>query len=336
MQNNVLIIAEAGVNHNGSIQIAKDLIDAATNAGADIVKFQTFKAEKLVTPYAVKANYQFDNQNELDNTQKSMLEKLELTDDMHRELIQYSELKGIKFCSTAFDIESLDFLVKLGVEIIKIPSGEITNFPFLKHVSKLNRPVVMSTGMSTLGEIESALNILEVNGLDKSKISLLHCNSDYPTPMIDVNLNAIKSMNIAFGLPVGYSDHTLGIEVPIAAVALGATIIEKHLTLDKSFEGPDHKVSLDPFEFKNMVNSIRNIEIALGDGIKRNTASESKNKSNVRKSIVALCNIKKGEMFSEKNLTTKRPGTGITPMQWDNIIGTISKRDFIKNELIEI
>lgn len=331
--NNVFIIAEAGVNHNGDLNIAKKLIDKASESGVDAIKFQSFKAENLVTKNAQKAQYQKESTSNQEN-QFEMLHKLELSYRDHKELIKYCEYKGIMFLSSAFDLESIDLLNDLNIEIFKIPSGEITNLPYLKKIGLLNKKTILSTGMSTLGEVESALKILKENG--SNDITVLHCNTEYPTPMEDINLNAMNTMKNAFKVEVGYSDHTLGIEIPIAAVALGATVIEKHFTLDKSMDGPDHKASLEPDELKLMVKSIRNIERALGHGIKKPTDSELKNKDMARKSIVANMDIKKGEVLSENNLYVKRPGTGISPIRWYEIIGRVAKRDFKEDELIEI
>lgn len=331
--NKVFIIAEAGVNHNGSIELAKKLIDKASEAGADAVKFQSFKAEKLVTKNAKKAEYQEETTGDEEN-QFEMIKKLELDYEKHRELIKYCDEKNIIFLSSPFDLESIDLLSNLGLEIFKIPSGEITNLPYLRKVGSLNKKVILSTGMSTLGDIENALKILRSNGTND--ITVLHCNTEYPTPIIDVNLNAMNTIRDAFKVKVGYSDHTLGIEVPIAAVALGAIVIEKHFTLDKAMEGPDHRASLEPDELKEMVRCIRNIEQALGDGVKKLTESESKNINIARKSIVASRDIIKGDVFTEENLAIKRPGDGISPMRWDEIIGRMSKRDFREDELIEL
>jgi N,N'-diacetyllegionaminate synthase len=330
-----LIIAEAGVNHNGDLKLAKQLIDVAAEAGADLVKFQTFNASRLVTRTAKKADYQTQNTNNKES-QYEMLHKLELTTEMHHELIRYCAAHSIGFCSTGFDIESVDFLMELGQELIKIPSGEITNLPYLRHIGGLGKTVIFSTGMATLSDIEVAIEVLEQAGTPRSKMTVLHCTTEYPTPMTEVNLHAMQSIHTAFGVSVGYSDHTAGIEVAIAAVALGASVIEKHFTLDRNLPGPDHKASLEPEELKAMVASIRNIEIALGDGIKRLTPSESKNKPIARKSLVALKDIKKGEVFSYGNITTKRPGTGISPMRWDEIIGRTAHRDFLEDELIDL
>ena len=330
-----LIIAEAGVNHNGDLGIAKRLIDVAAEAGADLVKFQTFNADRLTTKYANKAEYQ-DKTTDENESQLEMLRRLELTYDMHKELIAYCEQCGIGFFSTGFDIKSIKLLVELGLKLFKIPSGEITNLPYLRHIASYGKPVIISTGMSTLNEIEAALKVLMKNGLKREKITVLHCNTEYPTPMCDVNLNAMCSIRDEFGVEVGYSDHTQGIEVAIAAVALGATVIEKHFTLDRQLPGPDQKASLEPNELKEMVKSIRNIEQAFGDGIKRPSPSEIKNISVARKSLVAVSNICKGDIFTEDNLGVKRPGTGISPMQWDEVIGKVALRNFSIDELIEI
>lgn len=330
-----LIVAEAGVNHNGDTHLAKNLVEIAASAGADVVKFQTFSANRLVTQRARKADYQV-KKTEQDESQYNMLRRLELTISMHEELIAYCKQCGINFCSTGFDEQSIDFLVGLGIDFIKVPSGEITNLPYLRHVGAINKPVILSTGMATLGEVESALEVFEMAGMCRNRIIVLHCNTEYPTPMADVNLRAMKSIADALGVAVGYSDHTLGIEVPIAAVAMGACLIEKHFTLDRSLPGPDHKASLEPSELKAMVSSIRNIEQAMGDGIKRPTSSEIKNRSVVRKSLVAARDINTGELFSPENITTKRPATGISPMRWDEIIGTKAKRNFLINEIITL
>lgn len=330
-----LIIAEAGVNHNGDLKLAKQLIDAAAEAGADLVKFQSFNASRLVTRSAKKADYQNRNTNSKES-QYEMLRKLELSTEMHRELITHCGTSGVGFFSTAFDIESIDFLESLGQDRFKVPSGELTNLPYLRHIGRLGKSVILSTGMATMGEIESAVDILEKAGTQRIDITVLHCTTEYPTPMTEVNLRAMQSIHLAFGVKVGYSDHTSGIEVSIAAVALGATVIEKHFTLDRNLPGPDHKASLEPKKLKDMVAAIRNIEVALGDGIKRLTPSETKNKPVARKSLVALQNIKKGEVFDDGNITTKRPGTGISPMCWDEIIGRTAHRDFSADELIDL
>jgi N,N'-diacetyllegionaminate synthase len=334
MMKKTLIIAEAGVNHNGDINLAKKLIDVAAKAGVDYVKFQTFKADKLVNKSAKKASYQKNNTGNNDS-QYEMLKKLELTHKNHHLLIDYCQQKHIKFLSTAFDFDSIEFL-KDKIDFYKIPSGEITNLPYLEKVAKLNLDIVMSTGMATMKEVKDALTILVNNGISKDRITILHCNTEYPTPMEDVNLNAMLSIKKKLGVKIGYSDHTLGIEVPIAAVALGATVIEKHFTLDKTMEGPDHKASLEPNELIAMVKGIRNIEKAMGNGVKTPSKSEQKNMAIARKSIVASGNIKKGEQLTEQNTTVKRPGNGISPMKWHEVIGTIAIRDFKEDELIEL
>ena len=331
-----LIIAEAGVNHNGDIAKAKALIDKGAEAGVDYVKFQTFKAGNLVTKQAKRAAYQDKNTQDNDS-QYEMLKKLELSQAVHQELIDYCAQKGVQFLSTGFDFESLEFLAGLGITIAKIPSGEITNLPYLRKVATLFPEVILSTGMATITEIKDAVKVLTDNGVSKDKITVLHCNTEYPTPMEDVNLKAMLHIQRELGIPVGYSDHTLGIEVPIAAVALGATVIEKHFTLDKTLPGPDHKASLEPEELKAMVMAIRNIEKAIGgSGLKEVSKSEAKNKPIARKSIVATKAIKKGDLFSAENLTVKRPGTGISPMQWDEVIGKTAKKDFEEDDLIEL
>lgn len=331
----VLIIAEAGVNHNGDIDIAKKLIDVAAESGADIVKFQTFKSENCVSKNAQKAEYQLQTTNKQES-QLDMIKKLELDLETHNILISYCKQKNIEFLSTPFDLESVDLLHNLGLKIFKIPSGEITNLPYLRKISKYNKQVILSTGMANLGEIESAIAVLVDSGTKRENITLLQCNTEYPTPFTDVNLKAMKSLKKAFRLPVGYSDHTPGIAIPLAAVGMGAKVIEKHFTLDKNMEGPDHKASLEPCELKAMVQGIREIELALGDGIKQTSASEAKNKPIARKSIVANCAIKKGEILSESNLYTKRPAGGISPMEWDKVIGTKAIRDFEPDEMIEL
>ena len=329
-----LIIAEAGVNHNGSIELAKQLIDAAADAGGDYVKFQTFKTENLVSKSAKMADYQKRNMGDGYSTQYSMLKKLELSSEQHSELISYCRKKGIKFFSTAFDLDSIDFLASLKLGLWKIPSGEITNYPYIRKVAGYNEPVILSTGMSTSDEIKDAISVLTKFGLLQEQITVLHCNTEYPTPMCDVNLNAMLAIGEDFGVNVGYSDHTQGIEVSIAAVALGATVIEKHFTLDRTMTGPDHKASLEPQELKAMVTAIRNIESALGSAEKVVSASESKNRWVARKSIVAAKAIKKGELFTESNITVKRPGNGISPMKWETVIGTQSTRAFEPDEQI--
>lgn len=332
--NSTLIIAEAGVNHNGDLQLAKQLIDAAADAGVDYVKFQTFKSEKLVSKNAQKADYQKKNTEDANESQLKMLQKLELSEANHLELIEYCKSKNIKFLSTAFDLESIDFLNKLNIDLFKVPSGEITNYPYLEKIGSLGKPVIISTGMATLDEIGQALAIVIKNGTPRHKITVLHCNTEYPTPMHDVNLNAMQTIGETYSVKIGYSDHTLGIEVPIAAVALGARVIEKHFTLDKTLPGPDHKASLEPSELKAMVKAIRNIEDALGDFEKEPTPSELKNKDIARKSIVASQAISKGDTFTKANITTKRPGNGISAMEWPNIIGTKAKKDYLEDDLI--
>ena len=328
----VFVIAEAGVNHNGNIEIAKRLVDAAVWSKADAVKFQTFKAEKIASKNAPKARYQYETAIQSE-TQYEMLKRLELTEDMHRELIKYCREKGIIFLSSPFDMDSIDLLARLGLEIIKIPSGEITNLPYLRAVAQQKKQVILSTGMSDLQEVKEAVQILNQYGTNN--ITILHCNTQYPTPMDDVNLKAMVKMGEELKLPYGYSDHTLGIEIPVAATALGATVIEKHFTLDKAMKGPDHKVSLEPMEFRMMVQMIRNVENALGDGLKKVTQSEKNNVMIGRKSIVAARSIKKGDYFTPENITIKRPGKGISPMEWDTVIGKISNRDYEEDEIIE-
>ena len=332
----VQIIAEAGVNHNGSMEIAKQLVDAAVEAGVDIIKFQTFKAEKLVSKAAKQAEYQKKNIGDGNDSQYEMLKKLELSEENHEELMAYCKEKGIRFWSTAFDFESMDYLHSLGLGLWKIPSGEITNYPFIRKIASYGEDVIMSTGMCDTKDIQNAMNVLLRYGVKKEQITLLHCNTQYPTPYQDVNLNAMASIKHEFDIQVGYSDHTSGIEVPIAAVALGAKVIEKHFTIDRNLPGPDHKASLEPHELKAMVNAIRHIEQALGDGIKRVSDSEKANVSVARKSIVAACPIKKGEQLTEENLTVKRPGTGLSPMLWDEVIGTVAIKDYEEEDLIQL
>lgn len=335
--NKVIIIAEAGVNHNGDIELAKKLIDVAVDAGVDYVKFQTFKSESLVSKFAKKAFYQIENTKDAVESQLQMLKKLELSNSQHFELVQYCNNKNISFFSTAFDLESLSFLKELGLNIVKIPSGEITNLPYLRKAAALFKEVIISTGMSSMVEIEEALNVFFQAGIKKNDITILHCNTEYPTPMSDVNLNAMLTIQKMFGVKVGYSDHTMGIEVPIAAVAMGGTMIEKHFTLDRSLPGPDQLASLEPDELKNMVHSIRNIEKAIGGtGIKEPSESEIKNISIARKSIVAKTSIQKGDRFTEFNITTKRPGMGVSPMKWDEVIGKVASQDFDEDELIKL
>ncbi|MBR4462211.1 MAG: N-acetylneuraminate synthase [Erysipelotrichaceae bacterium] len=327
-----LIIAEAGVNHNGSFELAKQLVDKAAEAGADIVKFQTCKAENVISRYADKAEYQKKTTGEAD-TQLDMVRKLMLTYEQYGQLKDYCEKKGIRFLSTAFDLPSVDYLHSIGMGLWKIPSGEITNLPLLIKIAQLHEPIIMSTGMSTLEEVGNAVNVLKENGA--TDITLLHCTTEYPAPYEDVNLKAMDTMKEAFGLPVGYSDHTKGIEIPIAAVARGACVIEKHFTLDRNMEGPDHKASLEPQELAEMVRTIRNVEQAIGDGVKKVSASELKNQDIARKSIIASKAIKAGEVFTEENITTKRPGNGIDPMRWFELLGKTAKHDYEEDYLIE-
>ena len=332
-----IIIAEAGVNHNGDFELAKKLVEAAAIAGADFVKFQTFKADRIVSKSAKKAAYQERNINDGDDSQFAMLKKLEMPEEWHIKLIRYANECGIQFLSTGFDHESIDFLDKLGSPLFKIPSGEITNKPYLRHIAGKGKPVILSTGMANMEEIKAALELLTKNGVAKENITILHCNTEYPTPMEDVNLKAMNSIGDLLGVKIGYSDHTQGIEVPIAAVALGATVIEKHFTLDRNLPGPDHIASLEPDELKAMIQAIRNIEKAVsGSGIKAPSPSEQKNIAVARKSIVAARPIRKGELFTAKNLTVKRPGNGISPMLWDEILGKKAKKDFEPDELIEL
>lgn len=331
-----LIIAEAGVNHNGDIGLAKNLIAAAAAAGADLVKFQTFTAKNLVSASAPKADYQ-KKTTESSESQLEMIRKLELSREDHAVLIEECRAHGIGFFSTAFDSQSFDLLMELGcLEQIKIPSGEITNLPLLRYMSRFGKPLMLSTGMANLGEIEAAIETVEAAGTPRHLITVLHCTTEYPTPMEDVNLLAMVAMKKAFGVNTGYSDHTPGIEIPIAAVALGATVIEKHFTLDRNLPGPDHKASLEPLELKAMVDGIRNIERALGDGVKRPSPSELKNKAVARKSLVAMRAIRAGESFSADNVGAKRPGTGISPMRWDEVMGRVAPRNFSVDELIEL
>ena len=329
----VKIIAEAGVNHNGDIIIAKKMIDFAKEAGVDYIKFQTFIPENLVSKYAKKAEYQKIT-TASNESQLQMLRKLMLSENEFIEISDYCEATSIGFISTPFDLESVGFLNSFNMDFWKVPSGEITNLPYLVEIAKTGKPIILSTGMSNLDEIDEAISVLKDNGA--GKITLLHCNTQYPTPMEDVNLNAMLTLKDRYNCDVGYSDHTLGIEVPIAAVALGVTVIEKHFTLDRNMEGPDHKASLEPKEFKSMVSAIRNIEKALGTGNKVASPSEIENKDIARKSIVASRMIKKGEVFTKDNITTKRPGSGISPMRWYNVIGAVAKRDFQEDELIEL
>lgn len=329
----IFIIAEAGVNHNGSIELAKALIDVAAHSGADAVKFQTFKADKLVSKTAQKASYQKET-TDADESQYAMIKKLELDERAHHALIDHCKMKNILFLSTAFDHESIDLLNHLGMEIFKIPSGEITNLPYLRHIGSLKKEVILSTGMATLDEIDAALHVLTAAGTAKEKITILHATTEYPCPIEEVNLRAMHTIRETFDIRVGYSDHTRGIEVPIAAAAMGASVIEKHFTLDRQMEGPDHKASLEPDELIAMVQAIRNIEKALGDGIKQPSPSEMKNIPIARKSIVASRAIQKGERLSAENITVKRPALGISPMLWDEIIGTIASKNYHEDEAI--
>lgn len=333
--NRTIIIAEAGVNHNGSLDLAKQLVEKAAEAGADYVKFQTFKTENLVTAHAVKADYQIHNTGNNDS-QFAMLKKLELSEADHYALMEHCKLHHIKFISTPFDIESIDFLAGMGMDFFKIPSGEITNYPYLRHIAQKGMPVVLSSGMATIDDISNCIQVLEKFGLAKNQMTLLHCTTEYPTPMEEVNLNAMLTLRDEFQIPAGYSDHTKGIEVAIAAVALGATVIEKHFTLSREMEGPDHVASLEPQELKAMVDAIRNIEKAMGDGHKTPAPSELKNKAIARKSIVAKCPIRANEVLTEDNITVKRPGDGISPMRWEDVIGTRAKHAFNTDEKIEL
>lgn len=336
-QQHVIVIAEAGVNHNGSMENAFRLIDAAADAGVDYIKFQTFKAENLVSKSAKKADYQIHNTGNAEENQLQMLKKFELSNEQHEQLMDYCRQKNIRFFSTAFDLNSLEYLHTVGLQMVKIPSGEITNLPYLRKAATLFSEVIISTGMATLAEIEDAVKVFLSAGITKDNITILHCNTEYPTPMTDVNLKAMLQIKDVFVTKVGYSDHTQGIEVPVAAVALGAAVIEKHFTLDKTMDGPDHKASLEPDELKAMVSAIRNIEKAIsGSGIKEVSSSERKNMAVARKSIVAKKNIRKGDVFSDENITVKRPGTGMSPMQWDNIIGKTAEKNYSEDELITI
>ena len=332
-KNKTFIIAEAGVNHNGSFELAKQLVDKAVWAGVDCIKFQTFNSKNLVSKNAQKAEYQ-KKTTDTSESQFDMLKKLELSKEEFIELRDYCNQKGIMFLSTPFDLESIDFLASIGVKTWKIPSGEITNYPFLRAIGKRKESVIMSTGMCTLDEVRDALEVLKMFGTND--ITLLHCTTEYPAPYDSVNLKAMQTLQKEFGYRVGYSDHTNGIEIPVAAVAMGATIIEKHFTLDKNMEGPDHKASLEPEELRQMVLSIRNVESAIGDGIKQPSEAEKKNIAIARKSIVAACAIKKGEIFTEKNLTTKRPGKGVSPMKWNDVLGKYAVHDFAEDDIIEI
>jgi len=328
--NKTIIIAEAGVNHNGSLALARKLVDAASEANADYVKFQSFKAEKLVSKFAEKAEYQ-KKTTDSSESQFDMIKKLELSNQDHLDLIDYCRNKKIGFMSSPFDVDGISYLDSLGVDFFKVPSGEITNLPYLRELARFDKKIILSTGMSNLEEIRSALSVLK-----NHDVTVLHCNTEYPTPMCDVNLKAMLTIKKEFGCDVGYSDHTQGIEVPIAAVTMGAKVIEKHFTLDNKMEGPDHKASLEPAELCAMVKAIRNIESALGSDIKTPSASEEKNIPIARKSIVCLKKISKGDVFSIENITVKRPGTGISPMKWDDYIGKTSLRDYEEDELIDL
>ncbi len=329
-----LIIAEAGVNHNANLELAFQLVDAAVAAGADVVKFQTAKPEEVVTRFGTMAEYQILNTGK-NESQLEMTKKIHLPMENFFEIQKYCLKKNIVFATTAFGLVSLEFIRKLNLDFYKIPSGEITNLPYLRKVGGFNKPLILSTGMSTLIEVENAIKVLEASGTSRNKITILHCTTEYPAPMKDVNLLAMKAIQEHLKVGIGYSDHTLGIEIPIAAVALGATVIEKHFTMDRNLPGPDHKASLEPGELKAMVEAIRNIEVALGDGIKRLMPSETGNRAIARKSIVTSQAIIAGQTFTADNLTTKRPGTGVSPMEWDRIIGTTAHRDYFVDELID-
>ena len=331
----VLIIAEAGVNHNGSLEKAFELIDAAVYAGADIIKFQTFDSLLLASKSAAQASYQSKNIG-FSQSQRDMLQSLELPKSCYSQLVSYCQERGLEFLSSAFDFSSIDFLSQLGMKRWKIPSGEITNLPYLRKVSSFGLPVVLSTGMASLGEVEAAISVLELNGLPRSLITVLHCTSEYPAPPESINLHAMNTMATSFNVKIGYSDHTQGSEASLAAVALGACVIEKHLTLDRSLPGPDHKASMEPVDFKSMISQIRYVESILGDGIKQITPCERENVSLVRKSLVAACDIRAGELFSDSNLTVKRPGTGLSPFHWDMVIGKPASRDYFEDELIDL
>jgi N,N'-diacetyllegionaminate synthase len=329
----IFIIAEAGVNHNGSLELAKKLVDVAAEAGADAVKFQTFQADALVSKRAQKADYQKQTTS-AGESQYEMIKKLELDEKAHREIISHCKEKQIMFLSTPFDHGSIDMLNGFGMTIFKVPSGEITNLPYLRHIGRLNKEVILSTGMADLGEIEDALEVLLAAGTSRDKIAILHATTEYPCPIDEVNLRAMCTIHNAFGVKVGYSDHTQGIEVPIAAAAMGANVIEKHFTLDRTMEGPDHKASLEPEELKAMISGIRRVSCALGDGIKQPSKSEIKNMGVARKSIVAAKKISIGETFSEDNIAVKRPGTGISPMCWDEVIGQVARKSYEEDDLI--
>ncbi len=335
MRPKTFIIAEAGVNHNGDLELAKKMINTAATAGADAVKFQTFKADKLVARHAPKADYQ-QRSSGSEESQYHMLKRLEFDEDQFRMLHAHCRQRRINFLSSPFDLESIDFLVSLGLETFKIPSGEIINLPYLCKIGGLGKKIILSTGMADMIEIQEALDVLIKTGTARENITILQCNTEYPTPMEDVNLAAMQTIADAFNVPVGFSDHTEGIEVAIAAVALGAVVLEKHFTMDKTLPGPDHQASLEPHELQAMIAAIRNVEIATGDGIKRPTRSETSNRMVARKSIVAACSINEGEIFTEQNLALKRPGTGISPMRWDEVLGKIASHNFMADELIEL
>lgn len=331
-----IIIAEAGVNHNGDMDIARRLIDVAAEAGVDYVKFQTFKAENLVTKSARKAEYQKRNIGGGDVSQLAMLRALELSHEDHYGLVEYCGKRGVRFFSTAFDLESVDFLASLDMPLWKVPSGEITNFPYLRDIGRTGKDVILSTGMSDLDDIQAAIDVLVRFGTPADRITLLHCTTEYPAPKNEVNLLAMQTMRARFGLPVGYSDHTQGIEIPVAAVAMGACVIEKHFTLDRGMHGPDHRASLEPNELRQMVEQIRNVEMAMGDGVKAAARSEIANMTIARKSIVAARDIKQGDVLTEENLTVKRPGGGVSPMRWESVLGRCAVRDFNEDQAIEI
>ena len=329
----VFIIAEAGVNHNGNLAMALELVDVAAAAGADAVKFQTFVADALVTQAALQADYQMQNTGKVES-QYDMLKRLELRESDTLAIMASCVKRGISFLSTPFDAHSIELLHRLGMTTYKIPSGELTNVPYLRHVARYAEQIILSTGMATLAEVEAGLQTLLDMGISRDQVTLLHATTEYPCPMIEVNLRAMSTLQQAFGVTVGYSDHTQGIEIPVAAVALGARVIEKHFTLDRQLPGPDHKASLEPDELAAMVKAIRHVELAMGDGIKQPTASERKNKPIARKSLVAVCRIRQGELLTEHNVTVKRPGTGISPMRWDEVIGQVAQRDYQVDELI--
>lgn len=333
----VMVIAEAGVNHNGDLDMAKRLVDAAAKAGADLVKFQTFKAEKIASTNARKASYQARTDDGIEpEGQLGMLKRLELTEAAHEVLVEHCAARRIGFFSTGFDLDSLDFLYALGLEQFKIPSGEITNLPYLRRVAGFGKDVILSTGMASMGDIEAAIEAVEAAGLPRDRITVLHCTTEYPAPFEEVNLRAMNTIGQAFGVRVGYSDHTQGIEVSLAAVALGASVIEKHFTLDRTLQGPDHAASLEPQELAALVQGVRRVEKSLGHPEKRRTASEASNVAVARKSIVAARPIAVGELFSDENLAAKRPGEGMSPMRWDEVVGRVAPRDFAQDEEIHL